>query len=53
MTPQKNISGAATGCNVYKQVLNCIVTELCKMVDDVGLKLRKNISFLKIKCYLF
>ena len=37
---------------MYKQVLNCIVIELCKMVDAIGLKPLNNISFLKIKCYL-
>ena len=38
---------------MYKQVLNCIVIELCKMLDAVGLKPLYNISFLKIECYLF
>ena len=37
---------------MYKQVLNCIVIELCKMIDTVGLKPLNNISFFKIKCYL-
>ena len=37
---------------MYKLVLNCIVIELCKMVDVVSLKPLNNISLFKIKCYL-
>ena len=37
---------------MYKLVLNCIVIELCKMVDAAGLKPLNNISFFKIKFYL-
>ena len=37
---------------MYKLVLNCIVIELCKMIDVVSLKPLNNISFFKIMCYL-